>query len=105
MADTENTISFSLTPGADTPEGAARLQKACEARNDIDFRAFQLLSRMRDEYLFDLPGMIQTLVNVGETKKDANEIAKEILADMRKIFADRSRADHNVLQAAAGRPE
>lgn len=94
-----------LIPGMATPEGAARLQKEMEARNDIDFRAFQMLRRLHDEGHFSLDVVRRNLTYLGEDKPEADEMAREVVDEIDEIIRDRVMADHKVLAAAAGRPE
>lgn len=101
----EKKISVSLIPGADTPEGAARLQKELEARNDIDFRAFQMLRDLAEEGLFNSRVLTKLYRDNGESKEDAKEFAQERAEEISQILRDRRMADHYVLAAAAGHPD
>jgi len=101
----EETISYSLIPGADTPEGAARLQKELDARNDIDFRAFQVLKSLNDEGLLSRNSLYRSLKGGGESDGYAAAAAEDLAEEISEIFRDRMLADSKVLAAAAGTPE
>lgn len=92
-----------LIPGMATPEGAARLLKEMEKRDEIDFRAFQMLRRLRDEGLLGACALAHGLRYLGEDKAEAVEHAKELSEEIEQIVRDRIQADHDVLQAVAGR--
>ena len=100
----KKTTSNSLIPGADTPEGAARLQKELETRSDIDFRAFQMLRRLNDEGLLSANMLYRTFKGAGESDGFAKEMADELAEKIAEILRARILADHNVLAAAAGIP-
>lgn len=93
-----------VIPGAETKEGQARIAKALEKRSDIDFRAFQMLRRLKDECLTSVPALRAALMNLGEERGEANEIAREIDEEIEQIIRDRRDSDHEVLAALAGRP-
>lgn len=93
-----------LIPGMATPEGAARLQREMEKRNDIDFRAFQMLRRLVDEDVATYQSMFRALKALDFDHDEAKEMAEELDEEIREILRDRVQADHDVLQAAAGRP-
>jgi len=93
-----------LIPGMATPEGAARIQREMAKRDEIDFRAFQMLRRLVNEEGFLHPHQMQNvLISDGESKEDAKQMAKEIYDEIDEIIRARGQADHDVLQAAAGR--
>lgn len=102
---TNENIRVSLLPGAETPEGAARLQRELEARNDIDFRAFQMLRRLKNEDMVSYQSIYRALKAFGEDECVAKEMAEEVTEEIEEILRDRVLADHRVLAAAAGRPE
>jgi len=93
-----------LIPGAATPEGAARLQKEMEKRDEIDFRAFQMLRRLVDEDVACYQSMFRAFRALDYNHDEAKAMAEELDDEIREILRDRVQADHDVLQAAAGRP-
>jgi hypothetical protein len=102
----ERKIKVSLMPGAETPEGAARLRKEVEARGDLDFRAFQLLQQLvNDDFVNRMDIILRLKEFHGESKKDATEMGNELMDEIEQLLRDRRLADHYVLAAAAGHPD
>lgn len=93
-----------LIPGAATPEGAERLRDEIEKRNYIDFRAFQLLQRLVDEDVVTYQSMYRAFRALDLDHDEAEEMASELNDEAEAIMRDRRQADHDVRQAAAGRP-
>jgi len=99
---TKKTMTM-VIPGAETEEGRARIANLAEERNTCDYRAYQLLTRLRDDGLLYPNDLKRALISQGESKRDAEEIVDEILEELRSIVRDRRDAEHNLLNALAGR--
>lgn len=99
--------TFNITPvipGAETPEGRARIQREVDQRHDVDFRAFRMLRRLKEDGFLTYHGFLQYFKE-DLPDDEAKEFAQELDEEIRAIIRDRLMADHYVLQALAGRPD
>lgn len=94
-----------LIPGAETPEGQARIQREVDARNDIDFRAYRILAELRESRLLNYDSILNQMIDDGESSAEAEDYTRELLDQIDQLIRDRRMADHYVLQALAGRPD
>ncbi len=96
-----------LIPGAETPEGQARIQREVEARSDIDFRAFQKLAELREGGVLHVEALVRIYREDWMEGDDwaPEGHAREVIDEIDQIIRNRRMADHYVLQALAGRPD
>lgn len=94
-----------LLPGAQTPEGIARINKALEARDRVDFECYSLLCDM------ERLGMDTASFFMGGFKRDpdmdleeAQELSDHYAEQITKLVQRRRDAQQEWSQALVGRP-
>lgn len=96
-----------VIPGAETPEGRARIQREIEARNEIDYRGYMKLSELREMGVLSYENVLRAIKEDWSEGDDwtPEEAARDLIEEIDQLIHDRRMADHYVLGAIAGRPD
>lgn len=95
--------TFPVIPGAQTPEGVARIERLSKARDDIDYEAYMLLRTLSDMGLLRRDVLESVMVHNGTDRDEAREDAAAYAEQVDEIMRRRRKTEHELMQALAGR--
>lgn len=91
--------TFPVIPGAETPEGVARIEKLSKARDEIDYEAYMLLRCLHDGGYLRRDALEALAVRGDMDLEEAEAYAEQV----EEIIKRRRATEHELLNALAGR--